>query len=113
MSNKQHDDRRLTSAIITTFRPDFEARTARANADAEGQHSQRPSGRRHAAQRDFLLHMDAEARGDRSFDRTAVRPTVDMCLKQLVSAFVCRSQSIVCRKFCDVVSSTQVQHCKA
>jgi hypothetical protein len=56
-----------------TYRPDFEARAARANADAEGQHCQRPGGRRHAAQRDYLLHKDAEARGDRSFEQTAVR----------------------------------------
>lgn len=54
-------------------RSEFEARTARANADAEQQHSLRPGGRRHAAQKDYLLHMDAEARGDRSFDQTAVQ----------------------------------------
>lgn len=54
-------------------RSEFEARVARANADAETQHCARPGGRRHAAQRDYLLHMDAESRGDRSFDQIAVR----------------------------------------
>jgi hypothetical protein len=59
--------------MLNIYRPDFEARTARANADAEGLRSQRPGGRRHAAQRDYLLHMGAAARGDRSFDQTEVR----------------------------------------
>jgi hypothetical protein len=63
--------------MVMTYRPDFEARTARANADAEGQQSQRPRGRRHVAQRDYLLHMDAEARGDRSFDQTVVCCTIN------------------------------------
>lgn len=54
-------------------RTEFEARASRANEHQERLHFTAPGGRRHAAQKDYLLHMDAESRGDRSFDHVAVR----------------------------------------
>lgn len=58
---------------LRALRTEFEARTSRSNELQERLHFAAPGGRRHAAQKDYLLHMDAEARGDRSVDRVAAR----------------------------------------
>ena len=54
-------------------RAEFEKRVAQDNVRQEDRIRARPGGRRHAAQRDYLLHMDAESRGDRSHDQAVVR----------------------------------------
>ncbi len=81
MWNMQHD---LSLLVRRRFwrrhhrRTEFERRAAQDNARQEDRTRAKPGGRRHNAQRDYLLHMDAESRGDRSFEQVVVR-TIAWC----------------------------------